>query len=363
MTVYCGGYPWDSRKDCMGAKYDKHTTGGMTSAARRVLAVVATGLIACLVGVALGTAIIPVPDALKGMLPTLGQQADSAAGEYTVWDTTLAPEYYRIVGASRFDRSLEPGETEYGELDPLGRATYARACVTQAMVEEGLARERGNLQELAPSGWGHNAEVSIPLATGDTYRGYLWNRSHLLAKSLGGSDDLRNLITGTRTQNVGSNSSGGGSGGMAFGEWLVRDWLAAHADGWVCYAATPVYEGAEPVCRSVMVDILSSDGTLDMRVEVYNAAQGIAIDYATGAFEQVEAAPEAEGTSTGVIVDPAATADPAAQDYVVNTNTGKFHLPNCESVGQMSDHNRQDVHTTRDDLIAQGYEPCGGCRP
>ena len=344
------------------AENNEATGGGLSAAARRVLFVAALGLAAVLVGVVLGAAVIPVPSFLEGLLPSLGFGTD-ASGAFVSWDAEQAPEYYRELGPAQIDWTLEPGDAEYGALDSLGRATFARACVTPELAAAGAARERGSLQGLEPTGWGENAEVSIPLANGDVYHGYLWNRSHLLAKSLGGSDGLRNLITGTRMQNVGTNSSGGGSGGMAYCEKLARDWLAEHGDGWVLYAATPVYAGEELVCRSVMVDLLSSDGSLDARIEVYNAAQGIEINYATGEFRQAEAVPSAVPTSSEVVVDATAAADAAARDYVVNTNTNKFHAPDCPSVSQMSDRNRQDVHTTRDDLISQGFEPCGSCQP
>ena len=346
----------------MGAKGNRNATtgGGFGAAARRVLLVVALALLAVLIGVVLGATVLPVPSFLEGVLPTI--ELPAASDGYITWDATEAPEYYRELGVAQIDFALEPGETAYGALDELGRATFARACVTKVLVDEGMARERGDLQGLDPSGWGNNGEVDIALATGEVYHGYLWNRSHLLAKSLGGTDELRNLITGTRTQNVGSDSNGV-VGGMAYCEKLARNWIYANPDGWVFYSATPVYEGEELICRSVMVDMRSSDGTLDVRIEVYNAAQGIAIDYATGAFRQTDATPSATPTSSAVTIDPEAAADPAARDYVVNTNSNKFHLPDCEGAEQIADHNRLDVHTTREDLIAQGYEPCGSCQP
>ncbi len=49
--------------------------------------------------------------------------------------------------------------------------------------------------------------------------------------------------------------------------------------------------------------------------------------------------------------------------YVINTNTRKFHYPTCNSVLQMKQSNRMDTDLSREDLIAQGYEPCGNCRP
>ena len=50
-------------------------------------------------------------------------------------------------------------------------------------------------------------------------------------------------------------------------------------------------------------------------------------------------------------------------DYVVNTNTGKFHFPSCRSVKQMKDSNKWYVTCDRQELLDQGYEPCGNCHP
>jgi DNA-entry nuclease len=140
------------------------------------------------------------------------------------------------------------------------------------------------MEDILPSGWGHNEKVDIDLPDGSTYHGYLFNRSHLIAKSLGGSEVVENLITGTRTQNVGAND---GRGGMAYPETLARNWLRDNTEGSVWYSATPVYEEDELVPRSVIVDLRSSDGSLDLELEVYNAAQGYRIDYSDGTFSRV----------------------------------------------------------------------------
>ena len=49
--------------------------------------------------------------------------------------------------------------------------------------------------------------------------------------------------------------------------------------------------------------------------------------------------------------------------YVCNTNTKKFHYPDCNSVNQMSEKNRLDTDLSREELIEEGYEPCGNCHP
>lgn len=52
-----------------------------------------------------------------------------------------------------------------------------------------------------------------------------------------------------------------------------------------------------------------------------------------------------------------------SQDYILNTNSKKFHYPSCSSVKQMSEKNKASFTGTRDELINKGYDPCGRCNP
>ena len=58
-----------------------------------------------------------------------------------------------------------------------------------------------------------------------------------------------------------------------------------------------------------------------------------------------------------------AAAEPATNHYVLNTNSKKFHWPDCSSVSKMKDKNRQDVDATREEVISWGYAPCKNCNP
>lgn len=49
--------------------------------------------------------------------------------------------------------------------------------------------------------------------------------------------------------------------------------------------------------------------------------------------------------------------------YILNTNTKKFHYPNCASVNRMSESNKKSFYGTRDEIIVQGYVPCKNCNP
>lgn len=67
--------------------------------------------------------------------------------------------------------------------------------------------------------------------------------------------------------------------------------------------------------------------------------------------------------TTQPVVTEKADNNAAGQNYVLNTNTKKFHYPSCSSVKQMKAKNRKDYTGTRDELIDMGYSPCGKCHP
>ena len=60
---------------------------------------------------------------------------------------------------------------------------------------------------------------------------------------------------------------------------------------------------------------------------------------------------------------PAPSADPEIRDYVLNTNSFKFHYPSCYSVEKIKPSNREAFTGTRQELIQRGYDSCGICHP
>lgn len=49
--------------------------------------------------------------------------------------------------------------------------------------------------------------------------------------------------------------------------------------------------------------------------------------------------------------------------YVLNTSTKKFHYPSCKSVKKIAPQNYATSDSSREELIAQNYQPCGNCSP
>lgn len=176
-----------------------------------------------------------------------------------------------------FSRAGNEGLFEYGEGDELGRTTTAKAIVTW----ESISRSAGTREEFEkgsnPSGWPKkNQKIEINLPNGRKYHGYAWNRSHLIADSLGGRAFRWNLITGTRMQNVGANDQ---NGGMQYIEKKVIEYLKFNKNDRVFYKAIPHYVGNELVPRVVEVLAYAESGNLDERVYTYNILPEYKIDY------------------------------------------------------------------------------------
>lgn len=49
--------------------------------------------------------------------------------------------------------------------------------------------------------------------------------------------------------------------------------------------------------------------------------------------------------------------------YILNTNTHKFHLPDCAGVSQIKAKNKETYIGTRNEVLSQGYTPCKACNP
>jgi len=68
------------------------------------------------------------------------------------------------------------------------------------------------------------------------------------------------------------------------------------------------------------------------------------------------------GTEKTAVSEPSVSL-PEGTKFVINTHSGVFHLPTCESVGKMSEYNGQSTTESAQSLIERGYQPCGSCRP
>lgn len=185
---------------------------------------------------------------------------------------------YEVLGKAKFTIKEKDG-INYGGLDGLGRPTYATAKITKAIIDKEKTENRQPI-DVNPSGWpSHNPKKKIINSDGSVYNGYFYNRSHMIADSLGGDAIVENLTTGTRSQNVGGIDH---NGGMAYMENKIRDYFKHHDDGYIYYTVQNEYKNDELIPRYSIVNAKSSDGVIDECVKVLNIAHGYTIDYITG---------------------------------------------------------------------------------
>ena len=266
-----------------------------------------------------------------GLSPSQGEMTSVATLEQI---PAFSGEPYVFLGNTRpdFEDVTTSSYETYSQLDSLGRCGVAEACVGVDLMPTG---ERGAIGSVKPSGW---QSVKYDCVDGK----YLYNRCHLIGYQLSGENaNKQNLITGTRYMNV---------EGMLPFENMVADYVK-ETDNHVMYRVTPHFYGEELVARGVIMEALSveDDGEgVCFSVYVYNVQPGVVIDYATGESRL------ADGTAGG---------GEEAVSYVLNTSSRKFHLPACSGAASISEANRQEYAGSRADLVAQGYSPCGTCKP
>ena len=254
-----------------------------------------------------------------------------------------------IPAFSEEDKKRTDAFETYSEFDSLGRCGQAYANICPELEP---AEERGEIGQVRPSGW-HT--VKYP---GIIDGLYLYNRCHLIGYQLAGeNDNVKNLITGTRYLNV---------AGMLQFENLVDDYVDS-TGGHVLYRVTPVYEGSNLVASGVQMEGWSVEDygkSICFNVYCYNAQPGIVINYADGeswiedGYETV--APETESPTEEIPQD-SGSSEAQTQEFIINTNTKKFHLPGCSSGSQMAEHNKKDYTGTLKELIDMGYQPCKRC--
>ncbi|MBR3058717.1 MAG: MBL fold metallo-hydrolase [Clostridiales bacterium] len=102
-------------------------------------------------------------------------------------------------------------------------------------------------------------------------------------------------------------------------------------------------------------------------VELYRTdMQGDILAYSDGktvTFETEKELSEGEDLFLApAIIAPVPSGDSDC-DYICNTNSKKFHYPDCEAVLKMKEKNKMYFTGDREELIQEGYVPCKICRP
>lgn len=239
-------------------------------------------------------------------------------------------------------KKLKKAKVKYSKLDKYGRCDKVFAVLDKKHMATG---KRGSIGMYKPSGW----PEKIGNGKYDFIDGkYLFNRSHLLGYQLWGNstNNEKNLITGTRQMNAGNPS-------MLTYENKVANYLRSNRKNHVIYRVTPWFKGKELIARGVQMEAWSVEdkGKLHFNVYVFNVQDGVELSYFDGSSHAVNTPEKPDSPTlpeTGNII------------FVLNTNTGKFHLQTCQYA---TGNNIEQTNLTAKQLIADGYFPCKVCHP
>lgn len=284
-------------------------------------------------------------DVISAIFPSESESSAPSVSLDTIPEFDGSTPYVIINENNPFftDEKTDTAYETFSELDSLGRCGAALSCIGRELMP---TEERGSIGHVKPSGW-HSVKYDVVDGK------YLYNRCHLIGFQLTGeNDNEKNLITGTRYMNV---------EGMLPFEDMVADYVKETGNH-VLYRVTPIYDGYNLVASGVLMEAKSvEDDEICFCVYVYNEQPGIVIDFRTGESRLSTDPPpkdddsEDTGTSSGI--------EEGDETFVLNTSSKKFHKEDCSGVKTMSEANKSVFVGERQDLIEDGYEPCGTCKP
>lgn len=178
-------------------------------------------------------------------------------------------------------KSLTPDKPVYESRKVKKTNVPTRATVV--LNHTSITRQYGNQQSFSKNtaGYTKNKEVLIENPKYEPYRGWFWNRSHLIADSLGGPSEPYNAITGTRPQNVGARDN---QGGMRLPESRAYDYIYANPKKTLLYDVIPLYFDTDDLVPYA-VQVTLYNGDIKERYITLNIAYGYQIDYKTGEWK------------------------------------------------------------------------------
>lgn len=163
---------------------------------------------------------------------------------------------------TKAELSLKHGAwAKYGQLDSLNRATTANAMLNYSLMPKA---KRLPLY-VDPTGW-HNKKA---------HGTWLYNRSHLIGYQFTGqNNNLRNLITGTRSLN---------DPAMSTYENQVAAYIRSSRNHYVRYQVQPVFHGKNLLASGVVMQAQSiGSSSVSFHIYIKNIESGFKLNYLTG---------------------------------------------------------------------------------
>lgn len=199
---------------------------------------------------------------------TSTSSSDSGSGVYTK-DGTSLPNY---TGEGMVSVNGDKPYFTVEEINSLNTQHYYNYKGNDTFGRAGVAMATITKADLVPSYTRKGIELPNPVGWVGRSQGGVYDRGHLIAYTLGGRNDLTNLVVETISLNQKY---------MTQVEGDVRDYINSTGKS-VLYRVTPIYQGNELIPRGVEAEAYSQDGSLKINKYLFNVEKGFTIDYSTG---------------------------------------------------------------------------------
>lgn len=175
--------------------------------------------------------------------------ADEPDETRTVVNDKEVPSYVGIASVpirankpsfTKNQRNIRESFYKPSQLDAQNRSGAAFANVGKDTLE--MVGDRENMVSIKPSGWNQNKYNGLVTSQPP----YIFNRCHLIAHQLGGKEEERNLITGTRYLNE----------AMIPYENKIKDYVTKTGNH-VLYRVTPIFERDNKLASGVQLEAYS----------------------------------------------------------------------------------------------------------
>ena len=179
----------------------------------------------------------------------------------------------------------------YSGLDNYGRAGSVLAVVGPDTLADASNK---SVRDIDLPGWKQNKYERIS----GNQSAELYNRSHLLARSMGGANEKYNLVIGTNYMNQYVNKKDKEGGMKYFEEEVILEYVKRTGNH-VLYRVTPRFKGNNKVCYGVQMEAFSLEDSgqgVSFNVYCYNVQPGIGINYVTGDNWQSDTITNAKNT-------------------------------------------------------------------
>ncbi len=240
------------------------------------------------------------------------------------------------------DCSIIEGMPQYYEIDEYGRTKGAIAIISKNTLS---IRTEKHLNYPNPSGWSNIISNSG-----------IFERCHCIAYNLSAKkNDKRNIFIGTKDLNKNI---------MSPIENDINNYIRNNENQYirVLYRVTPKYKGKNQVPTGVLIEAKGIDTDYELCVFCYNVQHKIKFNYSDGSIKE-----DNRGFLVPVVDNikrlsfERKVIKEKNIDFVVNTQTKKYHFEDCSILKNVDPKYLVDITTKEKSLIKDGYSNCKIC--